>query len=157
MQMSYVYDAYPVVTNGGFAAALWAAAFDWVTIPKEVVYPVDGHDEYAADPVSGHSPEGPLDEASPGLVGDISGKDLLQPFNQAQLRGRLATFLLWIFGLFLLAGLLFGLLLIGSGPEAVTHTQESLIPYVTALGDTAIKLFGPLLAFVLGFYFGKES
>lgn len=70
---------------------------------------------------------------------------------------RIALLLVAIFGLFLLVISLGGLLFLSSFEEQPGDAAtEALIPFLQAVGDMALKLFGPLLAFVLGYYFGKE-
>ena len=70
---------------------------------------------------------------------------------------RIALLLVGIFGVFLLAVSLGGLLFLASFAEAPgPAATEALIPFLEAVGDMSLKLFGPVLAFVLGYYFGKE-
>jgi hypothetical protein len=77
--------------------------------------------------------------------------------------GRIAILLLRIFGgflgLYFLGGLTLLLIAAVRLPPASSAelTQKHLIPLLTSIGDVSLKLFSPLLAFVLGYYFGKKE
>ena len=41
--------------------------------------------------------------------------------------------------------------------ELLQFAEQALIPIMITTGDISIKLFGPLLAFILGYYFRKQD
>lgn len=75
---------------------------------------------------------------------------------------RLALLLLKLFGwtliLFLLLGVavLTALSLSRETQQVVELTQEAFLPLVITVADVTQRIFGPLLGFVLGYYFGKK-
>ncbi|HEY8020990.1 MAG TPA: hypothetical protein VIH93_07810 [Thermoanaerobaculia bacterium] len=78
--------------------------------------------------------------------------------------GRIAAAVLALFGGFLvLTTSCASLFLFAAGPlglkPAITAelAQKTLVPVIQAVGDVALKLFGNLLAFVLGYYFAKRE
>lgn len=73
--------------------------------------------------------------------------------------GRIAFGILAIFGLTLLALLLGGLLLVMSKTpaEAEQIVNKILVPYLQEVRNFVSTLFGPLLAFILGYYFASHK
>ncbi len=77
---------------------------------------------------------------------------------------RVALALLLTFGGFLLLTttgailFLFAAGPLGLKPAATAElAQKTVVPVIQAVGDVALKLFGNLLAFVLGYYFAKRE
>ena len=76
---------------------------------------------------------------------------------------RIAMTLLFIFGSFLTLLFAGSLCVIGIASIFLTSAgvidivSKGIIPLISAIGDVGIKLFSPLLAFVLGYYFGKKE
>jgi hypothetical protein len=77
---------------------------------------------------------------------------------------RIAAAVLALFGGFLvLTTSCASLFLFAAGPLGLKPAataelaQKTLVPVIQAVGDVALKLFGNLLAFVLGYYFAKRE
>jgi hypothetical protein len=91
-------------------------------------------------------------------VGDIPKPHLGSPTKE-QTAPWIALGILGVWAVTLMLVLMGGFWLIYSagGPDkAKAIIVDSAIPYLEKAGIFATSVFGPLLAFVLGYYFGKE-
>lgn len=69
-----------------------------------------------------------------------------------------AVGILVVFGVCLTVVLLGGLILAGMKPEsAAVLVKDAIVPLLQSTSTFAATVFGPLLAFVLGYYFGREQ
>lgn len=122
---------------------------------------VDDDDPPQSFPIPQPVPSMPDGEA-PADLPDFNEFDR-PPLIKEHSAARVAIGLLWIFGLFLavffLGSIIF--IIIVSGAEKASEiakvTSGSVIPLINSIGDIAQKVFGPLLAFMLGYYFGKKE
>jgi hypothetical protein len=88
------------------------------------------------------------------------------PFKELAAR-TIAETIVRIFGFSLLASLAGGFLLMisalvwggpgGSSDAASKLIKDSAIPFLTSVATFAATVFGPLLAFILGYYFGEKQ
>jgi hypothetical protein len=71
----------------------------------------------------------------------------------------IAKALLFTFGFILVLVLVGGFFLMRTGDAETTKkiVNESAIPYLEKVGTFASTVFGPLLAFILGYYFAKDK
>jgi len=99
-------------------------------------------------------------------ISELPGtKQLSKPFPreyQELVAETIAKYLLWIFGLSLGAIFIGGFALIlvvfqrcRTPQEVETLVDKALVPFLRGAAIFASTVFGPLLAFILGFYYGK--
>ena len=73
----------------------------------------------------------------------------------------IAIYIILIFGISLFLLIIFGFLLMfwlrWAPDKANLIFNEAVIPFVEKIGTFATTVFGPLLAFILGYYFGEKS
>lgn len=123
----------------------------------------------------GGQPEPPKGETEVGVVTRplaenvepekflIPTQDLVRkpPFTEAAAKS-IADRIVLIFGIAVLGSLGFGFLVIvivgwrRSPAEAAALVKDAAAPLITAIGTFASTVFGPLLAFILGYYFGEK-
>src|SRR5258708_5966955 len=70
-----------------------------------------------------------------------------------------AQMLVWIFGLSILVvlAIAFVVFLRSDSPEEAKAYGEALAPILTGLASFASSVFAPLLAFILGYYYGEKQ
>jgi hypothetical protein len=80
-------------------------------------------------------------------------------------RSGVAHRIIWIFGLTILGNLTLNFLLMAvlvvkyqcQSDQIETIVNKGVIPLLTSTGTFASTLFGPLLAFILGYYFSQKN
>lgn len=80
-------------------------------------------------------------------------------------RGEIAHSIIWIFGIAILGNLALNFLLIVGlvikyqcqADQIEGVVNKGVIPLLTATGTLASTVFGPLLAFILGYYFSQKN
>jgi hypothetical protein len=82
------------------------------------------------------------------------------PFKERYARG-IANYIVGIFGLALILLMIFGFVLLiwlrWAPDKADIIFNKAVIPFIEKVGTFATTVFGPLLAFILGYYFGEKS
>jgi len=92
-----------------------------------------------------------VDIAEPG--------ELERPSRKEQAASWIAVALLSVFGVSLVLLLVGGFFLLKAGDAESTKKiiNESAIPYIEKVGTFSSTVFGPLLAFILGYYFAAKE
>ncbi len=100
----------------------------------------------------------------PFVIEDFDSSVEVKPRYQEIVAQMVARKLLDVFAVTTIGILLAGVVLIlmimqhyGSPQDAETLVDKAIVPFLRGAASFATTVFGPLLAFILGFYFGKGS
>jgi hypothetical protein len=98
------------------------------------------------------------------VIEDFDSSVEVKPRYQEIVAQMVARKLLDVFAVTTIGILLAGVVLIlmimqhyGSPQDAETLVDKAIVPFLRGAASFATTVFGPLLAFILGFYFGKGS
>jgi hypothetical protein len=98
------------------------------------------------------------DDAS---LGEIASRYTAEPTHKEITAKRLAIIIVWMAGISLGLLILFGFFVIIWSINNPEHSKqlitESVIPLIEKLATFFTTAWGPLLAFVLGYYFGERQ
>jgi hypothetical protein len=109
--------------------------------------------------------EGPPDEITfdqRPLEENVSrGRSLTKGQIKESSARAVAKMIVQIFGGVLFAILVGGFTVIGLYGDSIKHAEalvgKTVVPFLTALGNFSSTVFAPLLAFILGYYFGEKQ
>jgi len=121
------------------------------------------HPGAALDSVIPPAPPVASEDPTPLEIGTVQSKSNIEfPTRE---RSETAHNIIWIFGAAILGNLILNFLLIVGlvvkyqcqADQIEGIVNKGIIPLLTATGTLASTVFGPLLAFILGYYFSQKN
>jgi hypothetical protein len=102
----------------------------------------------------------PQDWSSPSSLSTFSER-LTEPFRKEMTARRIGTMLIVIFGISVVLTIWEGFRVVFYSMDQPEHTKvlinEAVIPFLEKVATFLTTVFSPLLAFILGYYFGQKQ